>query len=159
MLELKLLTLLLLVNGSPVAVRAVLGERLARPLDGGIRLADGRPLLGPSKTLTGVVVAILAGALAAPLLGLPWTAGALIGAGSMLGDAASSFAKRRLGMASGQRAIGLDQLPEAFVGLLACRPVVDLDWPHMLIIPPLFMLADIAISRLLWLLGFRQHPH
>ena len=159
MLELKLLALLLIANGSPVIARMLLGRRLGIPLDGGRPWRDGRPLLGPSKTLTGVLVAVSSTALGASLLGLPLLAGALIGAGSMLGDALSSFVKRRLGLASGNRAIGLDQIPEALVALLAALPLLALPWTSVLWLPLAFMLADLLISRTLFWLGIRQHPH
>ena len=159
MIALKLLVLLLLANGAPVVARALLGRRLQAPLDGGRRWSDGRPVLGPSKTLIGVIVSVSVTTLAAPLLGLPLLAGALIGAGSMLGDAGSSFVKRRLGLPSGARAIGLDQVPEALLAMLACRPLLDLDWTLVVLLPLAFTIADLAISRLLYHLGIDQHPH
>lgn len=159
MLELKLLALLLTANGSPVVARMLLGHRFTVPLDGGRHWRDGRPLLGPSKTLAGVVVAVSSTALVALPLGLPVVAGVLIGAGSMLGDALSSFVKRRLGMASGARAIGLDQIPEALVALLLAQPLLALPWMLIILLPVAFMLADLLISRALFWLGFHQHPH
>ncbi|HKJ22762.1 MAG TPA: CDP-archaeol synthase, partial [Gammaproteobacteria bacterium] len=55
----QLIFLLLVANGAPVLARQVRGARPARPLDGGLRLADGRPLLGRSKTLRGVGAALI----------------------------------------------------------------------------------------------------
>lgn len=159
MFELKLLLLLLVANGSPVVARVLLGDRLSARLDAGRDWHDGRPLLGPSKTVVGVIVAVSCTALAAPLLGLPMLAGVLIGAGSMVGDAASSFIKRRLGLASGARAVGLDQVPEALLAMLACRPLLDIAWTRVLILPLAFALADLLVSRALYWLGVRHHPH
>ena len=63
----KLLILLSFANGSPVIAKLVLGEAYAMPIDGNIRFFDGRPLLGPSKTIRGVVGSLLVTALVAPL--------------------------------------------------------------------------------------------
>src|SRR5258707_15129173 len=68
LLDLQLLILLTLANGTPVIAKKVFGDRLAWPLDGGLGFIDGRPLLGRSKTLRGIVLAVLAaGARGAPL--------------------------------------------------------------------------------------------
>lgn len=67
---LRSLILLTLANGAPVVAKKAFGRRLAAPLDGGVRFFDRRPLLGPSKTVRGVLAAILASAAGAPLLGL-----------------------------------------------------------------------------------------
>lgn len=159
MQTLGLLTLLLLANGAPVVLRALLGERLRTPLDGGLRLADGRRLLGPAKTLVGASGAIATSAVLAPALGFGWQTGLLFGGLSMLGDAASSFVKRRRDIAPGGMAPGLDHIPESLLPLLVCAPQLGLSWGQVLFIPIAFMLANLAISRLLYRLGIRHHPH
>ena len=159
MLTLKLLTILLLANGSPVVVRALLGERLQTPLDGGLRLADGHRLLGPAKTLIGALTAIAVSTVLAPILGFSWQLGLLIGGLTMLGDAASSFVKRRRGIAPGEMAPGLDHIPESLLPILACSPLLGLGWAELLLIPVAFTVANLTISRLLYRLGIRHHPH
>lgn len=154
-----LLVLLLVANASPLLVRALFGRRFAQPLDGGRRWRDGQPLLGPSKTWRGAIAAVSTAALAAPLLGLSAALGALIGAGAMLGDALSSFAKRRLGLESGAMAPGLDHLPEALLPLLACAPLLDLTVGEIVVTSLAFMAADLLISRLADRLGIGDHPH
>ncbi len=121
-LSIRLLLLLAVANMAPIGATWLLGSRWSHPLDGGCRFVDGRPLLGPSKTWRGLAAAVLGCTVAAPLMGLPASAGAALGLLAMAGDAASSFAKRRLGIASGGRATGLDQVPEALLPLLALRP-------------------------------------
>ena len=155
----KLLALLLVVNGSPVVARAMLGSHLATPIDGGYRHRDGRPLLGPSKTWAGAATAMLSGAVLAPLLGLGATIGFLIGLLAMIGDAGSSFIKRRQGLSSGEMALGLDQLPEALLPLSVCIPLLDLDLFTVVVTAVAFMLANLAISRLLYAMGIEDHPH
>jgi len=157
---LKFLLLLVVANGSPLlASMLVTAERPPRPLDGGRRLADGRPLWGPSKTVRGVVIMVSSALLLAPLLGFPALVGLLTGIFVVLGDLFSSFIKRRLGLASGAMALGLDQVPEALFPLLVCQPLLGFQWSQLVGITLLFVLSDLALSRLFWLLGFRQHPH
>ena len=157
--ELSLLALLIVANGSPVVARALLGRRIEWPLDGGLLFLDRRRVFGKSKTLVGVLVALTATMLAAPLLGQSWQIGLLIGGGSMLGDAISSFVKRRLGLEPGTRALGLDQIPESFLAMLACKVPLGLSWLQIMALTLAVMLADLLISRVLYRLGIRHHPH
>ena len=108
---LKLLILLAVANGTPVLAKALLGDRLARPLDGGAVFVDGRPLFGPTKTIRGILVSLVATPLAAWLIGLSWHLGVVVAALAIAGDLLSSFVKRRMGLASSSMAIGLDQIP------------------------------------------------
>jgi CDP-diglyceride synthetase len=124
---LQLLVLLTLANGTPVMAKNILGNRFSYPLDGNLRFVDGRPLFGHSKTIRGVVLAVLVTAAGAPVVGLEWDIGVLIGGLAMAGDLASSFLKRRLDMPLSSRASGLDQLPESLFPLLACRKSAVID--------------------------------
>ena len=141
MQEIMLLLMLLIANGSPLAARALLGERLKDPIDAGL-LLGGRPLFGPSKTWLGLVTAISATALFAPVLGLDWWIGALIGSLAMLGDLVSSFVKRRRGHLSGARAIGLDHLPESLLPLLACIPLLGITLWQVILISLAYVLVN-----------------
>ena len=157
--ELRLLLLLLAANGSPIIARVLLGDRLAGPLDVGATLADGHPLLGASKTWRGLVTAVLTTALLSLALGWPWQIGATIGACAMLGDALSSFIKRRMGLPSSAMAPGLDHIPESFLPLLACKPMLQLSWTQVLLLSLGFMVANLLLSRVLHRLGVRKHPY
>lgn len=156
---LEVLMLLALANGAPIAAKRVLGDRLARPVDGGLRLPDGRPLLGSSKTVRGLVVALAATTLGAVLLGEPWTLGLIVGAAAMAGDLLSSFVKRRLGLAPSARATGLDQIPEALLPALAAMQAMGLTWMDVAAIVAVFFAGGIVLSRWLYRLGFRDRPH
>src|SRR6516162_6058765 len=90
------------------------------------RVIDGRPLVGPSTTIRGIVVSLVATALGAILLGLHFWIGLLIPGTSMAGDLFSSFMKRRIGLGPSSKATGLDQLPESLFPLLACQPLLSL---------------------------------
>jgi CDP-diglyceride synthetase len=158
-MELHLLLLLFIANGSPILARIILGKHFARTLDGGMLLADGRPLLGSSKTLRGVISAILVTTLTAPLFGFSWLIGLLIGSSAMLGDILSSFLKRRLGLAPSSMAIGLDQIPESLLPLLICRPLLELPWLKVCYLALAFLFLELLMSQLLFRLGIRKHPY
>ena len=125
MIYAQLLFLLLVANGAPIMARWVLGEKWNAPLDCGVRFVDGRPLLGPSKSFRGVICAVCGATLSALLLGLSWDVGFQIGLFAMIGDSCSSFIKRRWGMASGGKALGIDQVPESALPLLSVGCVVN----------------------------------
>src|SRR6476661_2238973 len=95
----QLLALLVVANGTPIIVERFLGKFLAFPIDGGAKLADGKPLFGSSKTLRGLALSIAATTAFAPLIALNWRIGGLVAAMAMLGDLLSSFLKRRMGLA------------------------------------------------------------
>jgi CDP-2,3-bis-(O-geranylgeranyl)-sn-glycerol synthase len=158
-LSLKLLVLLVVANGAPVIAARVLGNRWAAPLDGGLRFADGRPLLGPSKTIRGVILAIAASGVVGPALGVPARTALLIGAAAMAGDALSSFVKRRLGVAPSGRALGLDQIPEALLPLLAVQAGLALSAGQIAAITAAFFAIDVLLARLAYALGLRDRPH
>lgn len=157
--ELFLLVLLVVANGAPLAARMALGDRLTVPLDGGLRLRDGRRLLGRSKTVVGVAAAVLLTGLLAPVLGFTLSVGLVIGGLAMAGDLLSSFIKRRLGLPSGAMALGLDQVPESLLPMLACVPLLGLGWGQVVALTLGFALADLLISRVLYHVGWRQHPY
>jgi CDP-2,3-bis-(O-geranylgeranyl)-sn-glycerol synthase len=91
----RLSLLLAVANGAPVIATWILEERFAWRLDAGVELWDGRPLLGKSKTLRGLLVSVLSSVLAAPLLGLDWQIGFVVGTGAMAGDVFTRSVKRR----------------------------------------------------------------
>jgi len=158
-LSFRLLLLLGVANGSPVIATRLLDPRWRTPLDGGMRFFDGRPLLGPSKTLRGVIAAIVATALAAPMLSIPLGLGVVIGATAMAGDALSSFTKRRLGITSSGRAMGLDQIPESLLPLLAVQGPLDLSCFQILGTTVVFFALEIPLARMCYRLGIRNTPY
>ena len=64
----KLVLLLVITNGAPVIARLLLRQRYSQPLDRKLDFVDGRPLLGPAKTVRGIVSAMLVTALMASAL-------------------------------------------------------------------------------------------
>ena len=155
----QVVMLLAIANGAPLVAKKVLGDRLSCPLDGGVTFVDGRPLFGTSKTVRGVVLAILLSALAAPMIGLSWRLGAVIGSAAMAGDLFSSYVKRRLGLAPSSRATGLDQIPESLLPLLVCRGALTLSGPDIAICVAIFFVGEGSLSRLLYKAHIREQPY
>ena len=158
-LGIRLLLLLGVANSAPIAAKRLIGARWGWPLDAGLRFIDGRPLLGPSKTVRGVAVAIAACMVCALALGLPIAVGALIGAGAMAGDALSSFVKRRLAIEPSGQAFGLDQIPESLLPLLAVQGMLNLSLLQVAAITSAFVLLEIPLARLAHRLGLRERPY
>jgi CDP-diglyceride synthetase len=158
-LALRLLMLLVLANGAPLAARTLLGDRWSSPIDGNRRFVDGRPIFGRAKTWRGAALAILATAAAAPLLGLDWRIGALVGSLAMAGDLLSSFCKRRLGLPPSGPALGLDQIPEALFPLLACRVPLALTTTEIALVVAVFFAGEVLLSRLLYAYRLRDRPY
>lgn len=155
----KLLVLLATANGTPVLVRWLLKHRVDAPLDFGWRMPDGRPLLGPSKTIRGLISAIAATTLVAPLLSLPVAMGGIIGAAAMLGDLISSFIKRRLGLPPSSMALGLDQIPESLLPLVVSWQYLALSPADGIVILAAFLAGELALSRVLYRLHVRDRPY
>ena len=136
-------------NGMPVLTRMVLGSRYARPLDGGVRLGDGHPLFGATKTIRGIVISLVS------TTGLAWGLGYLpilgtgIAASAMLGDLFSSFIKRRLGLKSSHDAYGLDQIPESVLPAVMFRVTMGLSWGEVVALVLVFFVLDVILTRLL----------
>ena len=153
------LLLLMVANGAPVIAAKVLARRISYPIDGNLRLADGNRLLGASKTIRGVVVAVLATVAAAVALGLDWMLGIVAGVTALAGDLFSSFIKRRLGMTASSMVLGLDQIPESLFPLLACAGWLSLGMNDIIVGLIVFFVGELVLSRLFFALGLRDRPY
>jgi CDP-diglyceride synthetase len=157
--SLQFLILLMLANGTPVIAKKALGRYYSYPLDGNLTFADGRPVFGRSKTIRGVTLAVLVTTAAAPIIGLGWRIGFLVGSFAMAGDLFSSFCKRRLGLPSSSRASGLDQIPESLLPLLACRDLLALTVGDIVVCVVIFVIGEVVLSRLLYAFRLRDRPY
>ncbi len=155
----ELLVLVGVANALPVIAKKLMGTAGDWPLDGSITLRDGSPLFGRSKTLRGVLIALLGTPVVAVLLGLGWQLGFLVAASAMAGDLLSSFIKRRLGLAPSSQALGLDQIPESLFPLIAARCLVPLSWVDVAVGTVIFAIAELVVSRILFRLNLRDRPY
>ena len=158
-LLLTLLVLLGIANGIPILATKLLKNRFAVPLDGWLKLSDGRPLFGASKTIRGIVISVVCTTVAAVMLGFGWVVGATLAAASMVGDLASSFVKRRLGLKVHAQAFGLDQIPEALLPLLFLRSRLHLSGVDIAVLVAAFILFEVVLSYFLFKLRIREQPY
>jgi CDP-diglyceride synthetase len=155
----KFVLLLAVANGTPVIAERLLGRFLSYPLDAGKTFIDGRPLFGSSKTIRGIIVAVIAASACAPVFGVAWTTGFLIGLAAMAGDLVSSFVKRRIGHPPSSRALGLDQIPESLLPALACTSLLALTAADVILVVALFSVGELILSRLLFKMHIRDQPY
>jgi hypothetical protein len=155
----QVVVLLTVANGAPVIARKVFGESWSLAFDAGTIWRDGKPVLGSSKTIRGIICSVAATMFVAPAVAVSWTVGLTVGAAAMAGDLFSSFVKRRLGLPASARATGLDQVPESLLPALACAHELELEWPDVVIVTALFFVGEIALSRLLYTLHIRARPY
>jgi CDP-2,3-bis-(O-geranylgeranyl)-sn-glycerol synthase len=159
LLILQVLVLLTLANGTPLIAKKILGDRLAIPIDGGATFFDGRPILGSSKTVRGIVLSILTTSAFGPLIGLDWKIAALVASMAMAGDLFSSFLKRRMNLPAGGKATGLDQLPESLFPFLACRSALSLTALDVVLGTAIFFVGELLLSRLFYHFHLRDRPY
>lgn len=88
-----------------------------------------------------------------------WEVGALIAVGAMLGDAMSSFTKRRLQIPSKGQAPILDQVPESLLPLLLVQPALELSWWSIIVVVSAFVAVHLILSPLLFRLHVRDRPY
>jgi CDP-2,3-bis-(O-geranylgeranyl)-sn-glycerol synthase len=155
----QLLLLLSVANVAPIVAKNLLGTRWNAPLDAGLHFFDGRRLLGSSKSVRGLIAAVVSTALAGALLGFSLRLGAVLGVSAMLGDALSSFCKRRLGTAPSEQVTGIDQIPEALLPLVMVRSTLDLGVLQIAAITVAFFLLEIPLARLAFRFGLRDRPY
>lgn len=156
---LEALTLIVVANAAPIAARRVFRDYLSHPLDCRVGLPDGRPLLGRTKTIRGILSSVVLTAACAPIVGLGWEVGFTVGITAMAGDLLSSFLKRRLGLPESSMALGLDQVPESLFPLLACQKLLQLTFLDVIVGVVAFFVGELALSRLSHRLGIRRHPY
>ena len=115
-------------------------------------------LFGPSKTIRGIVVSLLATSICAAAMGLGWEVGILVATFAMAGDLFSSFVKRRLHLPSSSMAIGLDHIPESLFPLLASRWLLPLNILDIVVGVTIFVVGALILSPLLFKLNFATSP-
>lgn len=159
MLEFKLILLLMVANGAPILLRWLMEGRIARPVDGGLQLPDGRPLFGSSKTIVGLIASLVATTFVTWLIGWSPLTGCYFAILAMGGDLLASFIKRRLSIPPSGMAPGLDQIPESLIPLVGVRGIFDLAWTQILVMVLIFIALDYILSYFLYLLHIRKQPY
>lgn len=126
-----------------------------------------RRYLGEHKTVigfilgvgTGIATAFLQSRMASMDGNFPYQNwflfGLTMGLAAMLGDAAKSLVKRRLGIAPGQAWIPADQLDFVFAGLLVLHQWVPFSWTDAAWIVVLSFGGDVLINHVSFYLGIR----
>jgi len=155
----QIIILLIATNGAPVVATRIFQSRGAMPLDLGIRMQDSRALFGESKTWRGLVAAILTAIALAAVFDLGIHFGLVFGVLVMAGDLLSSFVKRRRGLESSARCLGLDQIPESLLPSLYSVFYLGVDWWWAVLLTLSFTLIEIVISRPLYWLNIRNRPY
>lgn len=148
-LEFKLLLILITANGVPIILRHCLENTFSHPVDGGLLLPDGYPLFGDAKTWRGIFSGITTATILAILLDFPLLFAISFALLSLLGDLLSSFIKRRLKHPPSTSCIGIDQLPEALLPLLAGTYWLDYGLYTIIIVTLTFFIINLVISTLL----------
>ena len=82
--------------------------------------------------------------------------GFLLGFGALLGDAAGSFLKRRIGIGRGKPAPILDQLDFIIVALILVSPFVELNWIFIVITIILTLIIHLITNSGAYLLGLKD---
>ena len=159
LLNLKLVVLLTVANGTPVIANKLFGNYFNQPLDCGVVFFDERPVFGRSKTIRGIIFSLIATTALTPLLGFEWTTGLWIASVAMAGDLFSSFLKRRLNSPPSSRATGVDQIPECLLPTLAIRSTVSLGALDVVFIVIIFFLGQVILSRLFFEWNIRNQPY
>ena len=155
----KLVVLLTVANGAPVIATKLFGTLLNQPLDRGASFVDGRPILGPSKTVREIVLSIMATTAFAPILGFDWIGGLIVASAAMIGDLSSSFLKRRLNLPPSSRATGIDQIPECLLPAIAIRSTFGLTVFDVISVVIIFFVGEVLLSRLLFKWNIRNRPY
>lgn len=157
--QIQLLLLIIVANGAPIVLRALLKNRFDTAIDFGYRLAGNSPLFGKSKTWRGFTGSVVITSIGAVLLGYSMATGALIAVYAILGDLFSSFIKRRLGLAPSSMAPLLDQVPESLLPALMLKDSFGLDTKDIMILVSVFIVAELILSKVLYKLGIRNRPY
>jgi CDP-2,3-bis-(O-geranylgeranyl)-sn-glycerol synthase len=141
----------------------ILGK--GRPVDLGRNFTDGRRILGNGVTIRGSLSGIVCGMIAGvilqmyfPLVLMNFSLIFLLATGAMVGDAAGSFTKRRLGREQGSPAPVLDQLNFVVGGLLFASVLGPVQWQWILVIVTLTPFGHLLVNKTGYLLKMKDVP-
>ena len=133
-----------------------------RPIDGGRKFWDGKPIFGSHKTIRGFCSGLLVGTLASFLLSIIFQYDLLLGFmlswGALMGDLSHSFIKRRMNLAPGALFPVADQLDFIIGSIIFSIPVSPPSLLTILILviatPPIHLSTNLAA----YVLGVKDTP-
>lgn len=160
-----------IANMSPVFANKIpVLNRWNTPIDFGLSWR-GKRLLGTNKTWRGLAFGTLMAALTALLIRIFTNpsasldihatfvfAGALMGAGALIGDAVESFAKRQFDIPPGNSWFPFDQTDYIIGGLIMIYPIYHPSLRLMLAIGLLYFGLHLISSYIGYLLGLKDKP-
>ena len=133
------------------------------PVDLGKNFFDGRRIIGDGVTWKGLVYGTITGTLVGAIEGvLIWDPvygliiGFLLSFGALLGDAAGSFIKRRLGLARGKPAPILDQLDFVAGALILVSLFTTISLDAVIIIAVLTVIIHLISNMVAYLTGLKD---
>ncbi|MEM4699344.1 MAG: CDP-2,3-bis-(O-geranylgeranyl)-sn-glycerol synthase [Candidatus Nezhaarchaeales archaeon] len=133
--------------------------RVRHPIDFGLTLPDGTRLFGDSKSWEGLLAGIATGTAVGLILG-DFLRGLILSTGSMLGDLAASFAKRRLGLMPGQPLPLVDQL-DFLAGALSLGALLGytLSFHEIVLLISITPPIHLASNVVAYYLGLKDRPY
>ena len=148
-------------NGAPVLSSKLFTHR--HPIDMGKVLWDSRRILGDGKTYEGFFIGLSAGILTGYVLeivGYHTVEGAaVLSLGTMIGDIAGSFIKRRLNIKRGGKAPLLDQLTFLYFALLLYHVVFDkIEFTEVIFLSIITPLLHRFTNYIAYKLGLKDNP-
>jgi CDP-2,3-bis-(O-geranylgeranyl)-sn-glycerol synthase len=156
---LQLLLLIIIANGTPILIQVSLNKKYDFPIDCTKHFVDTRRILGDSKTWRGALGACVVTSICSWLMGYAPEIGLLIATYAVLGDLASSFIKRRLGMQQSAMAPLLDQVPESLFPAVMMKATFGLDILSLILVTIAFIIIELALSQALYKWGIRKTPY
>ncbi len=134
------------------------------PLDLGKEFVDGRPILGKNKTfrgfISGLIVGTAVGLIESWLLNYHPLFGLFMSMGALMGDLTGAFAKRRIGLSSGEPLPVVDQLSFLIGAILFSFPILwdRLSWELVAaaisVTLPMHVLTNFAAYKI----GLKSNP-
>ena len=135
-----------------------------RPLDFGREFIDGRPILGKNKTFRGFISGLIAGTtvglIESWLLNYPPLFGFFMSIGALMGDLTGAFAKRRIGLSSGEPLPVVDQLSFLIGAILFSFPIFwnRLSWELVAVAISVTLPIHVLTNFAAYKVGLKSHP-
>ncbi|MEA4957369.1 hypothetical protein SDC9_34124 [bioreactor metagenome] len=133
------------------------------PVDFGRSFIDGRRIIGDGVTWKGLIFGTITGTLVGAIEGiLIWDPvygiiiGFLLSFGALLGDAAGSFIKRRIGIGRGKPAPILDQLDFIAGALILASLYTTISIETVIIIAVLTLIIHLISNMIAYLIGMKD---